>query len=239
MKLCRTLREDRSAAGVDLPIVLLRTSENPVEQQREAEAGVTDWLILPCSKEYARTRIRAWILREACRWKNAPLPDDEEQRLRLLHESGLLDTEAEERFDRFTRIAAALFEVPIALISLVDKERQWFKSRQGLDATETPRDQAFCAHAILRNDVMQVSDAHADDRFADHPLVARGPRVRFYAGAPLSLGGGSPVGTLCVVDHRPRNFDEDQLRLLRDLSKLVEREFQITPAASTAKATTL
>jgi GAF domain-containing protein len=143
----------------------------------------------------------------------------------------LLDTEPEERFDRFTRIAAALFEVPIALISLVDKERQWFKSRRGIDATETPRDQAFCAHAILRNDVMQVADAHTDERFADNPLVTGGPRVRFYAGAPLSLGDGSPVGTLCVVDHRPRSLDEDQLRLLRDLSKLVEREFQINPAA--------
>ena len=239
INVCRTLREDRSAGGADLPIVLLRASENPVDQQREAEAGVTDWLILPCSKEYARTRIRAWILREACRWKIAPLPDDEEQRLRTLQESGLLDTEAEERFDRFTRIAAALFEVPIAFISLVDKERQWFKSRQGMDVTETPRDQAFCAHAILRNDVMQVSDAHADDRFADNPLVAREPHVRFYAGAPLSLGGGSPVGTLCVVDHRPRNFDEDQLSLLRDLSKLVEREFQIKPADVAVKRTTI
>ncbi len=235
IQLCRTLREDRSAGGVDLPIVLLRTSENPADQQREAEAGVTDWLIFPCSKEYVRTRFRAWILREACRWKNAPLPDDEERRLRALQESGLLDTDAEERFDRFTRIAAALFEVPIALISLVDKERQWFKSRQGVDVAETPRDQAFCAHVILRNDVMQVSDAHADERFADNPLVTREPRVRFYAGAPLSLGAGSPVGTLCVIDHRPRSFDEDQLRLLRDLSKLVEREFLSDPAAAGVK----
>jgi GAF domain-containing protein len=157
----------------------------------------------------------------------------------VLQGSGLLDTEPEERFDRFTRIAAALFEVPIALISLVDKERQWFKSRQGIDATETPRDQAFCAHAILRNDVMQVADAHADERFADNPLVTGEPRVRFYAGAPLSLGDGSPVGTLCVVDHRPRSLDEDQLRLLRDLSKLVEREFQIKPAAVPVKRTPL
>ena len=227
MKLARALRADPSAIARELPIVLLRRSEDRIEQRREAEAGVTDWLILPCSKEYARTRIHAWILRVACRWKNAPQPADEEARLRALRESGLLDTAPEERFDRFTRIAAALFEVPIAFISLVDKERQWFKSRKGIDVTETPRDQAFCAHAILRNDIMQVSDAHADERFADNPLVTHGPRVRFYAGAPLSIGQGSPVGTLCVLDHRPRSLDEDQLKLLRDLSKLVERELLI------------
>jgi phosphoribosyl 1,2-cyclic phosphodiesterase/DNA-binding response OmpR family regulator len=234
LQISRALREDHAAGAAELPIVLLKTTENPASQQREAEAGVTGSLIFPCSKEYVRTKLRAWMLREASRWKNAPLPDDEEARLRALRGTGLLDTEVEERFDRFTRIAAALFEVPIALISLVDKERQWFKSRQGIDATETPRDQAFCAHAILHNDVMQVEDAQADERFADNPLVTREPRVRFYAGAPLTIGGSSAVGTLCVVDHRPRSFDEDQLRLLRDLSKLVERELQIGPGPVTA-----
>jgi phosphoribosyl 1,2-cyclic phosphodiesterase/CheY-like chemotaxis protein len=227
VRLARALREDPSASARDLPIVVLKKRGNPGERERESAAGITDWLILPCSKEYARTRIHAWLLRVACRWKNAPQPEDEESRLRRLRASGLLDTAPEERFDRVTRIAAALFEVPIAFISLVDRERQWFKSRTGIDATETPRDQAFCAHAILRNDIMQVTDAHADERFADNPLVTRGPRVRFYAGAPLSLGEGSPVGTLCVVDHRPRSLDEDQLKLLRDLSKLVERELVI------------
>jgi len=227
VKLARTLREDPSTGAQELPIVLLRKSENPAEQRAESAAGITDWLMLPCSKEYARTRIHAWLLRVACRWKNAPQPEDEESRLRRLRASGLLDTAPEERFDRFTRIAAALFEVPIAFISLVDRDRQWFKSRTGIDATETSRDQAFCAHAILHNDIMQVTDAHADERFADNPQVIRGPRVRFYAGAPLSLGEGTPVGTLCVVDHRPRSLDDDQLKLLRDLSKLVERELLI------------
>ncbi len=229
LQLCRTLRDDHSTGDEDLPIILLKSSKTPVDRQREVEAGITDSLILPCSKQYARTRTQAWILREACRWKNAPLPEGEEQRLRSLQETGLMDSAAEERFDRFTRIAAALFEVPIALITLVDEKRQWFKSRKGIDATETPRDQAFCAHAILGNDVLQVPDALVDERFADNPVVTGAPRVRFYAGAPLTLADGSPVGTLCVLDHRPRNLDDSQLRLLRDLSKLVERELIIDP----------
>jgi len=231
LQFCRSLRGDPAAIDRDLPIVLVRTEESPAEQQAEAEAGVTDWLIWPFSEEYARTRIHAWVLREACRWKSAALPADEERRLLALHQSGVLDTEPEERFDRYTRIAAALFDVPIALVSLVDGDRQWFKSRRGLDASETDRDRAFCAHAILSNEVMQVPDALADDRFADNPLVTGEPRVRFYAGAPLSLGDGRPVGTLCVADHRARNLDEGQLQLLSDLSKLVERELQKNPSA--------
>jgi phosphoribosyl 1,2-cyclic phosphodiesterase/CheY-like chemotaxis protein len=231
-QLCRSLRSDPAAIDRDLPIVLVKTGESSAEQRVEAEAGITDWLIWPFSEEYARARIRAWVLREACRWKNAPLPADEDRRLRALHDTGLLDTEPEERFDRFTRIAAALFDVPIALVSLVDKDRQWFKSRQGTDMTQTDRDKAFCAHVILGNDVMQVPDALVDERFADNPLVTSEPRVRFYAGAPLSLGDGSPVGTLCVIDHRARNLDEGQLRLLSDLSKLVERELQKSPSVA-------
>ena len=175
--------------------------------------------------------MRAWVLREACRWRNAPVPADEERRLRALQQTGLLDTEAEERFDRYTRIAAALFDVPIALVSLVDRDRQWFKSRTGMDVSETARDKAFCAHVILDSDVMQVPDALVDDRFADNPLVTDEPRIRFYAGAPLSLGDGSAVGTLCVIDHRARNLDQDQLQLLSDLAKLVERELQTNPSA--------
>jgi DNA-binding response OmpR family regulator len=231
LQFCRSLRRDPSSSAKDVPIVLVREKENPAEQQREAEAGITDWLVWPFSEAYARTRIRAWVLGEACRWKPAPLPPDEEQRLQALWACGVLDTEAEERFDRFTRIAAALFDVPIALVSLVDRDRQWFKSRKGMDARETTRDAAFCAHAILGEDVLQVPDALQDDRFADNPLVTGELRVRFYAGAPLTLKNGTHAGTLCVMDHRARNLDAGQLQLLRDLAKLVEREFHTSPAA--------
>jgi CheY-like chemotaxis protein len=231
LQLSGSLRKEATASDKDVPIVLVRTGEDPAEQQREAEAGVTDWLIWPFSEEYAGARIRAWVLREACRWRNAPVPIDEEGRLRALQQTGLLDSEPEERFDRYTRIAAALFDVPIALVSLVDRDRQWFKSRVGMDVSQTARDRAFCAHVILGTNVMHVPDALVDDRFADNPLVTGEPRIRFYAGAPLSLGDGSPVGTLCVIDHRARNLEEDQLRLLGDLAKLVERELRTNPSA--------
>jgi len=231
LQLCRSLRRDPASTVKDVPVVLVRENESPAEQQREAEAGVTDWLIWPFSAGYARTRIHALVLGEACRWRPAPLPPDEELRLRTLQACGVLDTAAEERFDRLTRIAAALFDVPIALVSLVDRDRQWFKSHCGLDATETPRDVAFCAHAILGDDVLHVPDALQDDRFADNPLVLNDPRVRFYAGAPLTLQNGTHAGTLCVIDHRARHLDEDQLQLLRDLAKLVEREFHAKPTA--------
>jgi phosphoribosyl 1,2-cyclic phosphodiesterase len=231
LQLCRSLRGDSTVIDGGVPIVLVRNGESPAEQQAEAEAGVTDWLIWPFSEEYARARIRAWVLREACRWRSAPVPADEERRLQALHQTGLLDTEPEERFDRYTRIATALFDVPIAMVSLVDRDRQWYKSRVGTDVSETGRDRAFCAHVILGDDVMQVPDALVDDRFADNPLVTGEPRIRFYAGAPLSLGDGSAVGTLCVIDHRARNLDQDQLRLLSDLAKLVERELQTNSSA--------
>ncbi|NIV76045.1 MAG: GAF domain-containing protein, partial [Gammaproteobacteria bacterium] len=138
----------------------------------------------------------------------ARLPENEAERIRSLRRCSILDTEPEERFDRYTRIAAGLFNVPIALVSLIDTERQWFKSRHGLEATETHRDMAFCAHAILGDDVLHVPDALQDARFADNPLVTRDPRIRFYAGIPLTLADGSRAGTLCLLDHRPRCLDE-------------------------------
>jgi GAF domain-containing protein len=164
------------------------------------------------------------LLRAACRWQCAPFPEDEDKRIRALHELGILDTAPEERFDRCTRIAAALFDVPIALVSLVDTNRQWFKSRYGLDVAETPREQAFCAHAILQEDILLIPDALLDDRFAENPLVTGEPRVRFYAGCPLSLADGSRLGTLCLIDHQPRDFDQRRLALMRDVARMIERE---------------
>jgi GAF domain-containing protein len=185
--------------------------------------------VKPFSAVYARTRIRAWLLRLACRWEKAPLPENEASRISALHGLEILDTRPEQRFDRYTRIAAALFDVPIALVSLVDTDRQWFKSRYGLEASETPRDMAFCAHAILADDILLVPDALQDPRFADNPLVTENPRVRFYAGFPLKVADGSRVGTLCLIDHRPRYLDESRLGLLCDIGGLVERELQTRP----------
>jgi phosphoribosyl 1,2-cyclic phosphodiesterase/CheY-like chemotaxis protein len=236
LDLCRSLRSpDRPSPSDPVLVVLAQPGEN-VDADTSAQAGVTDWLVAPVRTAYARTRLRCWLLRTACRWIAAPRPQDEEKRVRALHSLGVLDTEPEERFDRHTRIAAALFDTPIALVSLIDVERQWFKSRHGLDASETPREMAFCAHAILGDDVLLISDALKDSRFADNPLVTGPPFVRFYAGVPLHVADGNRVGTLCVIDHRPRYHDEKRLDLLRDVAKLVERELQTPPAPRPARA---
>lgn len=156
--------------------------------------------------------------------RKPPFPANEAQRLQALRGTGLLDTPAEERFDRLTRLARQMFDVQTALVSLVDAERQWFKSRQGLTACETGRDISFCGHAILGADIFEVADATLDPRFADNPLVSGAPHIRFYAGAPLSTTKGFRVGTLCLIDSQPRRLTAEQRRALRDLADCVEDE---------------
>lgn len=153
-----------------------------------------------------------------------PLPANEANRLNTLRSLHILDTPPEERFDRITRIAQRLFGVPITLVSLIDAERQWFKSRQGLAVCETSRDVSFCGHAILGDSPFIVSDALLDERFRDNPLVTDGPRIRFYAGAPLMTGNGSNLGTLCVIDRVPHVFTEDDQQLLVDLARIAQQE---------------
>ena len=151
-------------------------------------------------------------------------PENELQRLQALRERTLLDTPDEERFDRLTRLAQQMFGCQIALVSLVDAKRQWFKSRQGLDACETGRDVSFCGHAILGDEIFLVADASKDMRFADNPLVTGGPCIRFYAGAPLRTADGYRIGTLCIIDAKPRHMTEQELHNLRDLADCVENE---------------
>jgi phosphoribosyl 1,2-cyclic phosphodiesterase len=185
---------------------------------------ITDWLVWPASQSHLRTKLRAWLLRRACRWQSAALPTDEADRLAALWDLGILDTEPEERFDRYTELACSTFDVPVALMTLVDEDRQWFKSHPGLPVSETPRDESMCAHAILGDDVFVITDALQDDRFAENPNVARGARLRFYAGVPLTSANGHHLGTLCIMDHRPRVLDEDQIERLRQLGQMVEAE---------------
>jgi len=154
----------------------------------------------------------------------APLPDDEEQRLSALHALGIIDTPTEERFDKITLIVKKVFSVPIAIITLVDKDRQWFKSSQGLTVCETPRDISFCGHAILKDAPFVVTDTHLDERFYDNPLVTDDPHIRFYAGVPIVSLDNYRIGTLCIIDTKPRSIDTEQIALLNDFSSQVTHE---------------
>ncbi|MEC7816125.1 MAG: GAF domain-containing protein [Pseudomonadota bacterium] len=159
--------------------------------------------------------------------KTPNLPHNETERLRALRESGLLDSDNEERFDRVTRLASRAFDVPIALISLIDRDRQWFKACIGLDTQETPRAISFCGHTILGSGPMIIEDAARDDRFRDNPLVLGAPHIRFYAGMPVCDSSGFAFGTLCLIDTEPRTFSEDQRIMLREFAALVERELGV------------
>ncbi|MDV6318463.1 sensor domain-containing phosphodiesterase [Chromohalobacter sp. HP20-39] len=154
----------------------------------------------------------------------APDHGDEARRLDELQRLGLMDTPPEKRFDDITRLTARVFDVPIVLITLIDRHRQWFKSRFGLDACETSRDNAFCAHALLERQMLVIEDTANDPRFHDHPLVTDTPCIRFYAGAVIRMASGLPLGTLCVIDRHPRHFDAQQRQILLDLARLVENE---------------
>lgn len=225
--LCETLRTMQPADAADIPIIVVADQQFAARQNDAA--CVTGWLTRPFSVQYARSRMRAWLMRSMLRWRKAALPPDEERRLESVYRLGLLDTEAEERFDRHARIAAAAFDAPIVLVTLIDRDRQWFKSHQGFNFSETPRDLGFCSHAILEDAPLVVSDALKDDRFAENPVVLGDPHVRFYAGVPLHASDGARVGALCVVDRRPRTLSAMQLKMLQDIARLVEEELQHKP----------
>ena len=152
------------------------------------------------------------------------LPEDEQERLNTLRTLKILDSAPEERFDRLTRLAKRMFGVPISLVSIVDEQRQWFKSSQGLEASETPREISFCGHAILGDELFMIENASEDERFADNPLVTDAPNIRFYAGCPLKMANGHKMGTLCLIDDKPRELDDEEITLLKDLAVMAEQE---------------
>jgi adenylate cyclase len=159
--------------------------------------------------------------------QKAPNPHDERERLAALYKLNILDTKPEERFDRITNLVKLIFEVPITYVAMIDANRQWFKSSCGLSSSETPREVSFCSHTILRDDALIIRDALADARFSDSPLVTEEPHIRFYAGCPLRSAGGHKVATLCIADHTPREFRDEQRDLLLNLGRLVEDQFKL------------
>ena len=225
---CRAIRRLRDI-GDGLPIVVVMSSERHARADG-VDDGFTDVLVEPYSPNYARTRIRAWLMRAACRWVRPREPNDEDRRLAATRSLGLWKTPPEERFDRVVRLAAAAFDVPIALIALMERDREWFKSCYGLEIREVLRDDSFCGHAIFERQPLVVSDALLDERFADNPYVTGFPGVRFYAGHPLILRNGCCVGTLCILDVRPRHFDNVGISLLRDLSQFAIAELERSKA---------
>lgn len=156
----------------------------------------------------------------------APTPDHEAERLAALYALLILDTPPEQRYDKIVAFAAAEFDMPIVLITLLDSNRQWFKSQLGVNVCETGRDISFCGHAIMQADVMEIPDALADPRFADNPLVTGDPHIRFYAGTPLVLTSGHALGTLCLIDIQPRQLGAVELAILATLRQMVVRELE-------------
>lgn len=170
----------------------------------------------------------------------APTPTKDEQcRLASLHSLRVLDTDPEERFDRITRLAKRLFNVPIALVSLVDKERQWFKSAVGLSVKETPRNISFCGHTIHTDQTFIVEDTYQDKRFLDNPLVINEPHIRFYAGHPIMAPSGEKIGTLCIIDTKVRTLTPDDISALTDLAAMVTDEFMSQQLATMDELTNI
>ncbi|MCV7346787.1 sensor domain-containing diguanylate cyclase [Mycolicibacterium rhodesiae] len=169
-----------------------------------------------------------------------PIPENEARRLSVLADYNIMDSLPEQAYDDFVRLASAICGTPIALITLLDEQRQWFKANIGLDANQTPRSQAFCAHAIMNpDDVMTVEDATADQRFAANPLVTGDPGIRFYAGAPLVAPTGEALGTLCVIDRQPRKLTESQREALEILSRQVVVQLELRRSIDTLEQAVL
>lgn len=168
-----------------------------------------------------------------------PIPPNEALRVATLRSLNILDTPYEERFDRLTRLAKRLFDVPIAVVSLIDTNRQFFKACEGLDGREAPRDTSFCGHAINCDDILLITDATQDPRFHDNPLVTGEPNIRFYAGCPLAAANGVKLGTLCLVDRTPREFGPEDRALLHDLAQMAEQELAAVQLATMDELTSL
>lgn len=226
----------RTVVGlIDMPIIVIAPEGAEVAANELLAQGVDDVLLEPIDPSRFRARVTA-VMKGRGLWAEAEevmrplIPADEAERLVELRLTGAIDSAPEERFDKITRMAQRMFNVPFAAISFVEGDRQWFKSKQGLEIGNSARELSFCGHAINDGDVYVVEDAVLDPRFAENPLVLEDPHIRFYAGQPVKGTGGHNVGTLCIMDKVPREFSDDERETLRDLADMVEKELRGKPA---------
>lgn len=225
MKILQALRGPLGMAT--LPVIGIVEEDTSLRSIRSA--GADDFLVRPVDDESARQRLMAALFRLDAWSESAEIalprtPANEQERLKALKATGLLDTGPEERFDHLTRMAQRMFSVPIAVLTLIDEKKQYFKSHQGLDTEETPRSVAFCAHAINGDETMVIPDALLDPRFSENPLVQGPPHIRFYAGYPVKSPGGYKLGAFCIIDRSPRELGEKERQALEDLGRMVELE---------------
>jgi CheY-like chemotaxis protein len=208
---CKAIRDDFQLRRVT-QVVVVSNKSYPADIRKALELGAVDFLVKPLSPERFVEAVRKTE-------QKVPIPQNELARLAALEGYRILDTKPEQMFDDLTMLASYICETPVALVSLVDADRQWFKSKVGTDLQETSRELAFCAHAIMQSEVFVVPDAQEDERFKHNTLVRLDPKIRFYAGAPITAPAGEPVGTLCVIDLKPRQLTPDQVECLKALSR--------------------
>ena len=230
----------RTVVGlIDMPILVIAPKGSEGETGDLLSQGVDDILYEPLDAGRFRSRVTS-VLRTRGLWSDPEevmrplIPQDEAERLVEFRLSAAIDAEPEERFDKIARIAQRAFNAPFAGISFVEGDRQWFKSRQGLQIGDSSRDLSFCGHAINSDEVFVIEDTVLDPRFAQNPLVLEEPRVRFYAGQPVKGPGGHNVGTICVMDKAPREFSDEDRETLRDLGEMVEKELRAKPKKKVA-----
>jgi len=220
---------------VDMPIIVIVPEGAEREGNELMAQGVDDVLVEPFDAGRFRQRVTA-VMRSRGLWAETEevmrplIPQDEAERLVELRLSGAVDSTPEERFDKITRMAQRMFKAPFAAVSFVEGDRQWFKSKQGIDIADTSRDRSFCGHAINGSEVYVVEDAVLDPIFAQNPSVLEAPHIRFYAGFPVQGRGGHNVGTLCIIDTEPRQLTEGDRETLKDLAEMVEKELRAKPA---------
>jgi CheY-like chemotaxis protein len=212
LHLCDAIRKHPELHKTKVIVAASRTF--PIDVRKARELGACFFLNKPYSPEDLAQAVKAV--------RNTPIPENEFRRIATLKSYGILDTSPEKAFDDLAQLAAIICETPGAMITFVDSDRLWFKSKVGFMANEMPRELSFCAHAIMHEEIMVVEDATKDERFAANPLVTDGPLIRFYAGSPLRAASGDALGTVCVIGHEPRALAAQQKKALRLVANQVQ-----------------